>query len=128
MKYSGSWTRRKTVHEVSVALAMVDELRKIAENNGAHKILNVRLKIGRMSGIVTDSLKFAFDAVKLEHPFLSSAEIMIEEVPLIYKCNECGRSFDTDSLYFPACPDCDSYNLNIVSGEEQHIEKVELEI
>jgi hydrogenase nickel incorporation protein HypA/HybF len=120
--------RRKKVHEVSVALGMVDELRKIAEKNGANKILSVKLKIGRMSGIVTDSLKFAFDAVKLEHPFLSSAEIVIEEIPLLYKCNECSRSFDTDNMYFPSCPDCDSYNLSLVSGEEQHIENVEIEV
>ena len=116
------------MHEVSVALAMVDELRKIAEKNSAIKILNVKLKIGRLSGIVSDSLKFAFDAVKLEYPFLSSAEIVIEEVPLVYKCNECNRSFDTDNLYFPSCPDCDSYNLTLLSGEEQHIENVEIEV
>jgi hydrogenase nickel incorporation protein HypA/HybF len=128
MKSSGSWMRRKTVHEVSVALAMVDELRKIAKDNGAKRIVNVKLKIGRMSGIVTDSLKFAFDAVKLEHPFLASAEIAIEEIPLVYKCNECGRSFDTDNMYFPSCPDCDSYNLTLLSGEEQHIENVEIEV
>jgi hydrogenase nickel incorporation protein HypA/HybF len=120
--------RRKKVHEVSVALAMVDELRKIAENNGARRIVNVRLKIGRMSGIVTDSLKFAFDAVKPEYPLLSSAELEIEEIPLIYRCNECGSSFDTDTIYFPSCPDCGSYNLAILSGEEQHIEKVEMEV
>ena len=128
MKSSGSWMRRKKVHEVSVALGMVDELRKIAEKNSASKILNVKLKIGRMSGIVSDSLKFAFDAVKLEHPFLSSAEIVIEEVPLAYRCNECNRSFDTDNMYFPSCPDCDSYNLTLLSGEEQHIENVEIEV
>jgi len=120
--------RRKAVHEVSVALAMVDELRKIAESNNANKIVSVRLKIGRMSGIVTDSLKFAFDAVKLEHLFLSTAELVIEEVPLVYRCNECSRSFETDTLYFPSCPDCDSYNLTVLSGEEQHIQKVELEV
>lgn len=128
MKSSGSWTGRKTVHEVSVALAMIDELQKIAERNGAKKILHVRLKIGRMSGIVVDSLKFAFDAVKLEQPLTASAEIMIDEVPLIYKCNECGRSFETDSLYFPSCTECGSYNLTVLSGEEQHIENVEIEI
>lgn len=116
------------MHEVSVALAMVDELHRIAENTRAKKILNVKLKIGKMSGIVTDSLKFAFDVIKLEQPLMSSAEIMIEEVPLVYECNECGRSFETDTLYFPSCPDCDSYNLTIVSGEEQHIENVEIEV
>jgi len=116
------------VHEVSVALGMIDELKKIAEKNDAKQILAVKLKIGRMSGIVTDSLKFAFDAVKLEHPFIASAEIVIEEVPLVYRCNACKRSFDTDNIYFPSCPDCDSYNLTLVSGEEQHIENVEIEV
>ena len=120
--------RKKTVHEVSIALGVVDELSRIAEENNARKITLVKLNIGKMSGIVTDSLKFAFDAVKLEHPFISSAEIVIEEVPLIYNCNECSRSFDTDNMYFPSCPDCDSYNLTLVSGEEQHIENVEIEV
>ena len=120
--------RRKKVHEVSVALGIVDELNKIAEKNDAKQILNVKLKIGRMSGIVTDSLKFAFDAVKLEHPLLSSAEIIIEEIPLIYECNECRKSFDTDDVYFPSCPACESHNLKLVSGEEQHIENVEIEV
>ncbi len=116
------------MHEVSIALGMVDELMKIARQNNAKKITNVKLKIGRMSGIVTDSLIFAFDAIKPEYPMLSESEIIIEEVPLVYKCNECNVSFNTDDIYFPACTNCKSYNLKLVSGEEQHIENVELEV
>ena len=116
------------MHEVSVALGMVDELQKIAQKNNAKKILTIKLKIGRLSGIVTDSLKFAFDAVKLDYPFISSAEITIDEIALIYKCNDCNLSFETDDIYFPSCVNCKSYNLTIVSGEEQHIENVEIEV
>lgn len=116
------------MHEVSIALGMVEELARIARENNAKRITGVKLKIGKMSGIVTDSLIFAFDAVKLEHPFLSSAEIFIEEVPLVYACSECGREFETEDLSFTACPDCKSYKLRILSGEEQHIENVEVEI
>ncbi len=116
------------MHEVSIALGIVDELMRIAQQNNAKKIVNVKLKIGKMSGLVTDSLKFAFDAVKLEHPLLSSAEILINEVPLIYQCNDCGKNFDTEDICFPSCPNCESYNLKLISGEEQHIENVEVEI
>ncbi len=116
------------MHEVSIALGMVDELTRIARENNANKITLIKLKIGKMSGIVTDSLKFAFDAIKLEHPLLLSAEILINEVPLIYKCNDCNKSFETDDIYFPACSECKSYNLTLISGEEQHIENVELEV
>ena len=116
------------MHEVSIALAMVDELVRIADENKSRKVLNVTLKIGRLSGIVVDSLRFAFDAVKLENPLLSSAEIMIEEVPLVYECSDCRKTFGSDDMYFPSCPECESVALKIVSGEEQHIANVELEV
>ncbi len=116
------------MHEVSIALGMVDELMKIAQKNNAKKIINVKLKIGKMSGIVTDSLKFAFDAIKLEYPLLSTSEIFIEEVPLVYECNDCNNLFKTNDIYFPSCPECKSYNLKLKSGEEQYIENVEVEV
>ena len=102
------------MHEVSIALGMVEELQRIAEENNAKTI--------------TDSLKFAFDAVKLDHPLLSSAEIQINEVPLVYQCCECDRTFEADDIYFPSCGSCKSYNLKIISGEEQHIDNVEVEV
>jgi hydrogenase nickel incorporation protein HypA/HybF len=116
------------VHEVSIALGMIEELARIARENDAKKITGVKLKIGKMSGIVTDSLIFAFDAIKLEHPFLSSAEVSVEEVPLVYACSKCGKEFETEDLSFTACPGCKSYKLKILSGEEQHIENVEVEV
>lgn len=116
------------MHEVSIALGMVDELTRIARENNATKITLVKLKIGKMSGIVVDSLKFAFDAIKLEHPIMTTAEIIINEIPLIYECNDCNTTFETEDIYFPACTNCKSYNLAIISGEEQHIENVEVEV
>lgn len=107
---------------------MVDELTRIAGENNAKKVLTVNLKIGRLSGIVTDSLKFAFDAIKADNPLIASSEIVVNEVPLVYKCNECGKSFEAPDIYFPACKGCGSNDLKIISGEEQHIENVELEI
>ena len=104
------------MHEVSIALGMVDELTRIARENNAKKITLIKLKIGKMSGIVIDSLKFAFDAIKLEHPIMTSAEIIINEIPLIYECNECNTKFETEDIYFPECTNCKSYNLMVISG------------
>jgi len=116
------------VHEVSIAMGMVDELLRIGRENNAKRITRVTLKIGKVAGIVTDSLQFAFDAVKLEHPELLTAEVTINEVPLVYECNDCDKSFEAADFHFPACPECDSYNLTLISGEEQDIVNVELEV
>lgn len=116
------------MHEVSIALGMAEELMRIARDNNARKITHVRLKIGKMSGIVTDSLVFAFDAVKLDYPLLSSASISIDEVPLVFECGQCGKTFEEQNISFSSCPMCRSYSLKLVSGEEQQIENVELEV
>jgi len=107
---------------------MAEELMRIARDNQARKITHIKLKIGKMSGIVTDSLIFAFDAIKSDYPLLSSALISIEEVPLVFKCSQCGENFEEDNLSFSSCPECKSYSLKLVSGEEQHIENVEVEV
>ncbi len=121
-------TGKAAVHEVSVALGIIDELMRIARRNNARSVLSVRLKIGQLSGIEIGSLRFAFDAVKLEHPMLSSAELLIREIPLRYRCAECGRCFDAGGRIAVSCKACGSRDLKVVSGEEQHIENVELEI
>jgi hydrogenase nickel incorporation protein HypA/HybF len=107
---------------------MVDELARIANENNAKQITAVNLRIGRSSGIVIDSLRFAFDAIKLENHLISSAEILIEEVPLRYECNECNKSFELESIHFPSCPFCSSYSLKLLSGEEMDIANIELEV
>ena len=116
------------MHEVSIALGMADELIKIARDNNAERINIVKLKIGQMSGIVADSLIFAFDAIKIDYPLLSSAVIEIEEVPLRYECGECRSAFNADDLFVPSCPECGAKNLVLISGEEQQIENVEIEV
>ncbi len=115
------------MHELSIAVGMIDELTRIARENNAKKVTNVKLKIGKMSGIVTDSLLFVFDAIKLEYPLLNSTAIFIEEVPLIYECNNCKNIFEANDNYFSSCPECKSYSLKILSGEEMNIENMEIE-
>jgi hydrogenase nickel incorporation protein HypA/HybF len=119
--------RRKIMHEVSIALGMIDELSKIAREHNARKITAINVKIGRISGIVTDCFKFAFDTVKLDFPLFSSAEIFIQEIPLMYTCNDCEQSFKKDEFNFSNCPACNSYNVTMVSGEELNIENIEVE-
>ncbi len=116
------------MHEVSIVLGMVDELIKIAHTNDATRINSVKLKIGKLSGIVVDSLLFAFDAIKMEHALLSEADLVIEEIPTVCTCEDCNTSFQIDNMTFPTCLNCNSLNVNIISGEEQHIENVELEV
>ncbi|TCK06589.1 hydrogenase maturation nickel metallochaperone HypA [Phorcysia thermohydrogeniphila] len=116
------------MHETSIALGLLRSLSEIAEREKAKKITRVKVKIGKLSGIVIDSFKFAFDALKGEFKEVKDAELLVEEVSLVYKCKDCGREFEVDSVYFPECPACKSLNLALISGEELEVVEVELEV
>ncbi|MCK5512558.1 MAG: hydrogenase maturation nickel metallochaperone HypA, partial [Thermodesulfovibrionia bacterium] len=98
------------------------------QENNARKVVNVKLKIGALSGVVTDSLRFAFDAIKCEYPLLTNTEILIEEVPLLFECRDCNDTFKSGDVYFPSCPECKSHNVKLISGEELHMETLEIEV
>ncbi len=68
------------MHELSLAQALLDQLQELAVTHGAEKILQVRVNIGRASGIVIDSFVFGFDAVKMDLPLTREAVLTIEEV------------------------------------------------
>jgi len=107
---------------------MAEDLTRIAEENHAKKVLKIRLSIGRLSGIVIDSLEFAFNTIKRDYPLLADAELIINEIPGVLECKDCGRRFETEYPPLWTCRGCNSMNLRIRSGNEQHIENVELEV
>ena len=116
------------MHETSIAMGLLDSLNQMAEREKAKKVLKVRVKIGKISGIVVDSFVFAFNALKEQYPKLSSAELYVEETPIRYRCKECGEEFEVESVFFPECPKCGSVNLELLSGEELEVVDAEIEV
>ncbi len=117
------------MHETSMAMGFLTSLVETVKKENAKEVKRVRVKIGKLSGIVVDSFEFAFDTLKEEFPETRNAKLEIEEIPLIYRCKDCGHEFEADSLvYFPECPKCGSVNLEIASGEELKVVDVELEV
>jgi hydrogenase nickel incorporation protein HypA/HybF len=116
------------MHETSIAIGLLNSLSELAEKEKAKEITKVRVRIGKLSGIVIDSFVFAFDALKGDYPKLKKAELLVEEVPVKYCCLDCGNEFEVDTIYFPECPKCQSVNLKLVSGEELEVVNVEIEV
>jgi len=116
------------MHELSLALNIADEIIRIAKENNARNVLSANLRIGRGAGIVMDSLIFALEIVKMQYPMLSLARIEIDEIPLIYRCNDCYKEFEGDGISIYRCPGCGSYGLMLVSGEELEIGNIEIEV
>jgi hydrogenase nickel incorporation protein HypA/HybF len=109
------------MHELSLTQSIVDS---VAERFGDTPVVAVRLEIGRLSGVVVDSIRFCFDLVA-EGTTLDGARLEIVEPPGRGRCRECATIFDIDDP-FVLCPPCGSANVEVLSGRELRILSVEL--
>ncbi len=81
------------MHELSIAETLVEMLAAEAARHRAEKILSVRIRLGRLSGIVSDALSFSFD-VAAQGTIAEGARLQIDDAP--------GRDMEVVAMEIPA--------------------------
>jgi hydrogenase nickel incorporation protein HypA/HybF len=114
------------MHEVSIALSLLDIVSGECRKGGYIKVESIRLKIGRASGVMPDALVFAFDVVKGDSAASSSATLSIEEIPVGGHCKECNKTFTVEEEYVINCPLCGGSSFQITDGRELDIVDMEV--
>lgn len=113
------------MHEVSIAANLLEIVSEQCRKGGYSRIESINLKIGRASGIMTDALLFAFDAMKTDSP-AEGAVLMIEEVAVSGRCRDCGGTFTVQEEYVLRCPLCGGGSFQVVGGRELDIIDMEV--
>jgi hydrogenase nickel incorporation protein HypA/HybF len=113
------------MHELSIALSIVELAAEEAERRGAVRIDAVHLKLGDMSGVAPESLLFSYD-LACEGTPLEGSSLIIEEVPVMVYCPACGVETNPPSIQSLCCPACETPTPQVTRGKE--IEVVALEI
>jgi hydrogenase nickel incorporation protein HypA/HybF len=111
------------MHELSImteALRMATDAAKFA---GATRVRKLRLRIGSLSGVVPDSLRFAFDVV-CRGTMAEGATLEIEAVPAACWCETCLTEFECVD-FFNECPRCHNVSGELRRGRELDIGAVE---
>jgi len=113
------------MHEMSIALSIVEAIEAKAREEGAVKVSGVDLLIGTLAGIEPESLKFCFSAAA-KGTLAEDALLAVEEPEGVGECGECGKRFPVN-FYYAECPECHSLRIKIVSGEEFLIQSITIE-
>lgn len=109
------------MHELSLTQAVVEA---VAEKLGDTPIARVTLEIGRLSGVVVESVRFCFPVVA-QGTTLENAELVVVEPAGAAQCRDCGQAFELDDPIL-LCPACESANVAIDSGDQLRIRSVEV--
>ena len=112
------------MHELSIAMSIVDLAAKQAAKHDADVIEEIELDIGCLSGIEMESFDFAWkQAVK--RTILENATRRVNRIEGKAHCLECDTCFDMQHLY-DSCPECNSHFAEIISGKELKLKSLVL--
>ena len=113
------------MHELSIALSIVDIAAETARKNGGGRVDALYLKLGAMSGVVKDALLFSWQIASAETP-LEGARLVIEEIPLVVRCAVCDADRTLDVINKFVCPVCGEPTTNIIRGKELELTSLEI--
>jgi hydrogenase nickel incorporation protein HypA/HybF len=113
------------MHEVAIMEEAVRLAADAAQAAGKPRILTLRLRVGTLSGVVPDALRFAFDVVGRNTP-AEGATLEIESVPVACWCATCQAEFAGHD-FWNECPRCHDLSGDLRRGRELEIASVELE-
>ncbi|WP_319406361.1 hydrogenase maturation nickel metallochaperone HypA [uncultured Desulfosarcina sp.] len=114
------------MHEMGIAMEIVDIAKaSIPEDMQGARVRRVNLQVGKLSAIVSDSLRFCFNLVVKDTP-LEGAELAIEELPVVARCKDCQTQWTVEEPVF-TCKNCQGGAIDILSGRELDIKSIEIE-
>jgi hydrogenase nickel incorporation protein HypA/HybF len=112
------------MHELSIAQEILGIVNQHVLDPKPNTVKSVRVKVGKLSNILTDSLTFCFDAITSDTP-LSGVRLEVIEIPVKINCTSCNRESEIEPPVF-ACPICGNNQIRIVSGTELQVDEIEL--
>jgi hydrogenase nickel incorporation protein HypA/HybF len=116
--------KESPVHELSIAMSIVDMAREEAERRSV-RINAVHLELGALSGVVKEALLFSYE-VACDGTPLEGSRLVVKDVPIEVYCPVCKVSKTLASMQWFCCPDCGAQTPDVVHGKELVITALEL--
>src|SRR5512140_2517551 len=113
------------MHELSIAQDILDIVLQNLPGKGTQAVRTVKVRIGAMAGVVPDSLEFCFQAITPKTK-CEGAALVIEHVPVVLRCNACGKESGLEHLVF-TCPFCAGTDVVMISGNELQVVEMEID-
>ncbi len=112
------------MHEVAIMTEALRMAVDAAKSAGASRVSKLRLRIGSLSGVVPDSMRFAFDVV-CHGTLADGATLEIEAISAACWCMTCQTEFECVD-FFNECPRCHNVSGELRHGRELEIADVEI--
>ena len=112
------------MHEMSICQGLMDQVEKIAKEQGASRVDSIVLSIGPLSGVEPELLSRAYEVARLK-TVAENAPLEIETGAIEVKCRSCGASGEAQVNRL-LCPSCGDWQVDLVKGDELLLLRLEV--
>lgn len=115
------------MHELSIAKSMLDIAEEELARHNCTRLTMLRVHVGRLSGVVVESLVFGFEILLKGTPH-EGAKLDVVTVPLTLRCGSCGAQFEggTEVGELTPCPQCgEVLGHTVLTGKELYVSWIE---
>lgn len=112
------------MHELSIAHCLVEAACEAAEQEGG-RVTRLVARIGVLSGVVEDALRFSFD-LAAEGTLCEGAALEIEDVSVSVHCPRCDQPRTLREYWHFVCPVCGNPTPKLLTGRELELKSVEI--
>ncbi len=113
------------MHELAITEGIIEAAVPEAKRHGARKILEIRLKIGELSGVLPECIQEYFN-IASRGTIAEGARLSVEKIPVTIECKGCGYSGEIPKRKI-FCPRCQSADFTLTSGREYFVDSLEVE-
>lgn len=113
------------MHELSIALSMIDVATEEAQRQGGGRVVALHLKLGPLSGVIPEALRSAWELACEASP-LVGCRLVIEEIPITIDCSSCGVRGAVRSIQEICCAQCGTPAAQVATGREMEVTALEL--
>lgn len=114
------------MHELSIAMSLLDVATEEAERRGGVRVVAVHVKLGPLSGVVKESLLSAYDLAR-ESSRLANSALVIEDVPVVVFCPRCSAERPIVSIQEFRCAVCGTPTAEVITGRELQLAALEID-
>jgi hydrogenase nickel incorporation protein HypA/HybF len=114
------------MHELSIAMSMVEMATEEAASRGGVQVNAVHLKLGPLSGVVREALLFSYEVACAGTP-LEGSQLIIEDIPVIVYCPTCEAETTPASLQQFCCSVCATPTPQVLRGKELEVFALEIQ-
>ena len=112
------------MHEFSLMQSTLELAAQQMHAAGATHLHRLKVRVGKLSGVVPEALRFAFESLTSKS-FADDAKLEIEEVPAVCWCPTCAAEFETTNLNYE-CPRCHQPSGDLRRGRELELASLEI--